>query len=74
MPRVFFGSEKIRMVKLPGQGPPSPGTGTKKQKVVFTCWASDVGRGNVGANNFKNKALNVLICDSFDVPISDLKF
>ena len=36
--------------------------------------ASDVGGGNVGANNFQNKTLNVLICDSFDVPISDLKF
>ena len=46
----------------------------KNKKVVFTCWACDVGGGNVGANNFQNKTLNVLICDSFDVPISDLKF
>ena len=68
MPRVFFGSEGIRMVKA------TTSLVYKNKKVVFTCWASDVSRGNVGADNFKNKTLNVLICDSFDVPISDLKF
>ena len=41
-------------------------------KLIITCWTSDICGGNVGADNFKHKTLNVLICDPFDVAISNL--
>lgn len=38
-------------------------------RIGWTCY---VGGANIGANDFQDKRLNFIICDSFDVPVAHL--